>query len=437
MAKTIFTMKISSIKFILILCFSFVFQFAFSQCDETTVCTPNNCPANEADLADGGEFCGTCTINVGGSITITDDVCWVSGTLQIDGNGGETEFTLNAGATLNIVSGVVHVDDGGADILGDIVIMNGAEFRQTAANNIRVNGGTITVESGGLLDVQDDFLVYNGAVFTIDAGGVANIGDDLRNSANGNGGPGSYGTIVVNGTLNVPDSDADIVIYDTNPDDSSLSGTGIINYGGSLTDGEGGIFSDCISPCDGSVLPVDLISFVGQLYEGNQIAKLEWITGSEENNLGFYIERSIDGIEFEEIGFVEGNGSTSDINTYSFLDQSMFISSYYRLRQVDYDGGYEYSHWVFVSMIDSSVKNAIRLYPNPTQGAISFGGLVNEIYDIKVMDMTGRVILTIEKQSLIDSEYAINKAIEQHTKGLFLFQFVNPGLTQSIRLIKN
>lgn len=410
----------------------FIFTFhSFAQC----TCA-DGFPNNEADLANGGDFCGTGNINVGGSITITGDICWSSGTLRIDGNGGETEFTLNNGVTLEIAGGEIEVDDGGADILGDIVIGNGGIFRQSANNNVRINGGTITVQNGGLLDVQDDFLVYNGAVFTIDDGGIANIGDDLRNSPNGNSGPGSLGTIIVNGALNVPDADAEIVIYDTEPNDSNLGGTGILTYGGPFTDGEEGIFAGCTSPCNGAVLPVELINFEGSLIENRTAVSLSWSTGTEINNEGFYIEKSINGENWEILGFVEGNGNTSDKQQYSFNDIDISQSSYYRLKQVDYDGQFEYSWLIFVSIVEAGY-DPIVLSPNPVSDNMSLDGLINEIYDIQITDLSGKIFLVINKSSLLSAEKKINDLLYLFPKGLYVIKFANPGYVEVIKLIKN
>lgn len=116
-----------------------------------------------------------------------------------------------------------------------------------------------------------------------------------------------------------------------------------------------------------AILPVELVSFTAQAQE--KYVLLKWETSSEENNDYFEIERSIDGLTFESIGKVTGNGTTAITNNYAFLDQ--FPSrgtNYYRLRQVDFDGRYEYSDIRLVNF--SGKTEQFSLAPNPTQDEV-------------------------------------------------------------------
>jgi hypothetical protein len=354
----------------------------------------------------------------GGTINAADDVSVSSG----------STFNIGAGSQVILVD-EVFIDDSNVTIAGQI--------QSTSNDDINVSGTSVlTVNAGADVTFNDmEFGTGDGTTQFIMNGGNVNLNGEV----DFNGGTDGDLVIINGGILNV---DNELEIGTTN-------GTITINGGGILNtpavDGSSTLTAqntDNIVLAGGSFmlggveLPVDLISFKGQLFEGNQMAKLEWITGSEDNNLGFYIERSIDGLEFEEIGFVEGNGSTSDIHEYTFMDYTIVISSYYRLRQVDYDGQFEYSPWIYVSMIGLNTKNAIKIYPNPTHGNVSFGGLVNEIYDIEVLDIAGKVIINLNQTSLKESESIINRAIEGHINGIFLFKFVNPGYAATLRLIK-
>ena len=116
-----------------------------------------------------------------------------------------------------------------------------------------------------------------------------------------------------------------------------------------------------------AILPVKLVSFTAHAQE--KYVLLKWETSSEENNDYFEIERSIDGLTFESIGKVTGNGTTAIKNNYAFLDQ--FPSggtNYYRLRQVDFDGRYEYSDIRLVNF--SGKTEQFSLAPNPTQDEV-------------------------------------------------------------------
>lgn len=95
------------------------------------------------------------------------------------------------------------------------------------------------------------------------------------------------------------------------------------------------------------VLPVELIDF--SVKADNGVIELSWKTASETNNKGFYIEKSYDGKYYNDIFFVDGKGSTSDLSEYSFKDKDLSNVIYYRLKQVDFDGRFEYSKSLNIS----------------------------------------------------------------------------------------
>lgn len=94
-------------------------------------------------------------------------------------------------------------------------------------------------------------------------------------------------------------------------------------------------------PC-ATVLPIELTSFTVEL--NNQQPLLRWETASEKDNARFELERSFDGETFEQIGIVNGSGTTSQPHSYSFIDNTAPAGfQYYRFKQVDYNGSYSYS----------------------------------------------------------------------------------------------
>lgn len=113
-----------------------------------------------------------------------------------------------------------------------------------------------------------------------------------------------------------------------------------------------------------SPLPIELVTFSARPNSEGQII-LKWVTASEENNDFFNIERSLKAIEWEKLTTLNGQGSTSSITNYSFLDETPFSGiSYYRLKQTDFDGLFSYSSVISVN-IDEDVFPSIELYPNP------------------------------------------------------------------------
>ncbi|NOY05957.1 MAG: hypothetical protein GXO82_04910 [Chlorobi bacterium] len=114
-------------------------------------------------------------------------------------------------------------------------------------------------------------------------------------------------------------------------------------------------------------MPVELVAFTA--FATDDEVLLRWTTESETNNAGFFIERKTNG-QLEEIGFVQGNGTTSETSQYSFRDAgaAAVLGSgkqvSYRLRQVDFDGSYEYSF--FVNVTGRVPRFSLgRNYPNP------------------------------------------------------------------------
>lgn len=112
-------------------------------------------------------------------------------------------------------------------------------------------------------------------------------------------------------------------------------------------------------------LPVTWYSFEGVAKSGYN--ELEWKTAIEENNEGFSVERSADGMLFEEIGWVNGNGTTTDQKSYLFEDTNALEgNNYYRLKQIDYDGNFEYSEIISVISVVETNDIQITIYPNPS-----------------------------------------------------------------------
>lgn len=116
---------------------------------------------------------------------------------------------------------------------------------------------------------------------------------------------------------------------------------------------------------DLSVLPVRLISFEGRLNAAG-LAELHWKTAEEINNLGFEIQKSPDGKNWELLGWVDGAGDSKTGQSYQFVDQEFVTTSYYRLRQVDTDDSYTYSRIVCIIPEKESLDR-FYVYPNPSR----------------------------------------------------------------------
>jgi Secretion system C-terminal sorting domain len=137
---------------------------------------------------------------------------------------------------------------------------------------------------------------------------------------------------------------------------------------------------------------------------------LSFTTASESNNAGFDIERSSDGIAFENIGWIDGNGSTTEEKHYTFIDTKPSLRiNYYRLRQVDYDGRFEYSKIVSLMMNSDDVI----IFPNPATDILNVQNAASGSYLIK------SVLGTIIGQGELDADGQID--ISNLPSGTYLF----------------
>ncbi len=143
----------------------------------------------------------------------------------------------------------------------------------------------------------------------------------------------------------------------------------------------------------GTALPIELISFTAKATAKNTV-NLKWSTATETNNDYFLIERSKDGIEFESIINVDGAGFSTKKLTYSTSDNNPLPGlSFYRLKQVDFDGQFSNSEIVSVELRDLASEFTFNVFPNPSNGTdLKFNlkaGRGNKII-LVINDMSGK-----------------------------------------------
>jgi hypothetical protein len=141
-------------------------------------------------------------------------------------------------------------------------------------------------------------------------------------------------------------------------------------------------------------LPVTWISFNGKATEGGNA--LSWQTASEINSDYFIVKHSVDGSSFTDVAKIAAAGNSSTSKTYTYLHTGSFWGvSYYRLRQVDYDGTFDYSKVISIHS-DGQDAPDIFFYPNPTSGMIHFD---RSVLDAEVYDNSGRIVKKMEVPS--------------------------------------
>ncbi len=170
------------------------------------------------------------------------------------------------------------------------------------------------------------------------------------------------------------------------------------------------------------IVPVELTSFsaVGTR-DGVQ---LNWETATEINNQRFEIERSNDSQNFTIVGFVNGRGTTTEKSTYSFIDKSVNEGKYYyRLKQVDYNGVYEYSQVIKVEFSVPQVFSLAQNYPNPFNPAttLSFGLPVESNITLSVYNSLGELVKVVAQGTLQAGTHNMNFDAVDLPSGIYLY----------------
>jgi len=185
-------------------------------------------------------------------------------------------------------------------------------------------------------------------------------------------------------------------------------------------------------------LPVELILF--EAHPKKDLISLKWITASEENNLGFELQRAIDPSQyFEKIGFVSGNGSTSESHNYSFDDFDVIFNKnyYYRLKQMDINGNIQYSKVVSASL---SMENFFfYIFSEPFSETTNLAYSLNEKSNvtIEIFTIMGQKIGLIFKgdQEKGDHVLNINSPQSKIADGIYMIKMTVNDEVQTKRAV--
>lgn len=342
------------------------------------------------------------------TITSPNNCSLTGGTITQGFAFGENVLIINDGASLTI-NGNFEVYDR-IEIYGDVII-NGNMLVASAAGDASTlyieEGGSLTV-NGNYTNGKEDFIVLPGdegttnvngdmvvtGTYTNNDGGTTNIGDNATMQ---------FGDFQDNGgTINTPAGQE------------------------SCTGGE-----CCGGGC--ASLPIQLLSFSATEQNGN--ALIEWKTGSEIDNDHFEIQKAtFSNPAFTTIGTIEGNGTTTDTQYYTFVDTEFQEDSYYRLVQFDFDGQNEtFKMKTLIKSSSTNEQSDIHIYPNPSPGHITISGAAFTGYQI--FDDTGK-LLWAERQTIPQvAQQNINKVL-QTRKGTFFLIFHHQNQVFEKRLIK-
>jgi Secretion system C-terminal sorting domain len=205
-----------------------------------------------------------------------------------------------------------------------------------------------------------------------------------------------------------------------------LGGTGTAAGSGSITSSNFNGFNTyfTLANATGGInpLPVEYTSFTARAT--GYYVNVEWSTASEVNSDYFIVEKSTNGVKFDPIGKVNAMGFSTTLQSYLWVDENPFIgNNYYRLKQMDRNGTFEYSD-VRVVNFNKSVMN---IYPNPaTNGIItvSLSDTQEENLQARLMDMSGKIVAASSMllTNSAQNQFTFDKSL---TPGVYLFELTN------------
>lgn len=290
-------------------------------------------------------------------------------------------------------------------------------IRGTGVNapEMRLQGNATTIVDGDVTPITADHTDFGSVVEC--TGATVTRTFTIQNQGNG----ASWGTMLANPSAIAMGSDATIT-FTGSPLTTGFSQFVIVNSGSE------------------NVLPIELLAFEATRISAEQV-KLDWRTASEWNNADFEIERMLDDeTAFQTIGFVEGYGTSNSVINYGYRDDNAYPGvSYYRLRQVDFDGKESYSEIRAVAGQAWDNSDPIILYPNPTDDNVyvRFGqvGEAQRSAQVVVMNMQGAVV---QDFTVGVSAYGVFEvAARELPSGAYMVNIVlNTGEQQVLRFIR-
>ena len=182
-------------------------------------------------------------------------------------------------------------------------------------------------------------------------------------------------------------------------------------------------------------VPVELSSFTATV-NSNKVL-LEWTTATETNNSGFEIQKKLAG-DFVTVGFVKGNGTTTEMHNYSFADKSERGGKYlYRLKQINFNGTYEFSKEIEVTVVFGMNYTLNQNYPNPFNPTtkISYSIPQSGFVQLNVYDALGNIVKTLVNESKDAGYYDVEFNASGLTSGIYFYQIKSGNFSETKKLV--
>jgi hypothetical protein len=175
------------------------------------------------------------------------------------------------------------------------------------------------------------------------------------------------------------------------------------------------------------IVPVEFASFSASV-TGNSVL-LNWSTATETNNKGFEVQRK-ENNSWVVIGFVEGSGTTSETKTYSFTERNVAKGiSFYRIRQVDFDGSFKYSNLVEVNVNVPTEFSLSQNYPNPFNPTTVIRYTIPTDGNVRldIFNVNGELVKTLVNENKSVGEYQVSFNAAGLASGVYIYKLSSAG----------
>ena len=188
-----------------------------------------------------------------------------------------------------------------------------------------------------------------------------------------------------------------------------------------------------------NTVPVELNSF-SAVVDGNNV-NLTWSTATETNNRGFEIERKNINSDYQVVGFINGQGTTTELHSYSFSDKNLIEGKYnYRIKQIDFEGSFEYYELSSEIIITSPNNFSLEQnYPNPFNPStnIRFTLPVAGNVSLKVFDALGNEVSALVNENKEAGSYNVEFRInnERISSGIYFYKLETEGFVETKKML--
>ncbi len=178
--------------------------------------------------------------------------------------------------------------------------------------------------------------------------------------------------------------------------------------------------------------PLPIVLFSWEAKAMDDYVNLNWVTAAEINNNFFTVERSSNGLDFEPIANINGAGTTSESNYYTFKDMEPLNGvSYYRLKQTDFNGDYEYSIIVSIST-QKQLAVDLKVFPNPSNGQFNVSISGDRPIAYNIIDMQGRTVFS----SVVQPGQITPVGLPELSRGVYsIVFFANETILKKIQIL--